>query len=66
MRERQALAKQEGRRGGEREEEEPEEGGTLPAQNSILHAGKDSSCMTTVLLEAKTIMFRSCCLSWVC
>lgn len=36
------------------------------AQNSILQAGKDSSCMTTVLLEARTMMFKSCCLSWVC
>lgn len=32
---------------------------------SILQAGKDSSCMTTVLLLARTIMFSSCCLSWV-
>lgn len=40
--------------------------GALEAQNSILQAGKDSSCMTTVLLEARTMMFRSCCLSCVC
>lgn len=33
--------------------------------SSILHAGKDSSCITTVLLLAKTMMLRSCCFSWV-
>lgn len=33
--------------------------------SSILHAGKDSSCMTTVLLLARTMMLRSCCFSWV-
>ncbi|CAG5848670.1 unnamed protein product, partial [Menidia menidia] len=33
---------------------------------SAYYAGKDSSCMTTVLLEARTIRFSSCCLSWVC
>lgn len=33
--------------------------------SSILQAGKDSSCMTTVELEASTMMFRSCCFSWV-
>ncbi len=33
--------------------------------SSILHAGKDSSCITTVLLLAKTMMFKSCCFSWV-
>lgn len=49
-----------GRTGGEKHS------GVHEAQNSILQAGKDSSCMTTVLLEARTMMFRSCCLSWVC
>lgn len=33
--------------------------------SSILQAGKDSSCITTVLLLAKTMMLRSCCFSWV-
>lgn len=36
------------------------------SQNSILQAGKDSSCMTTVLLLARTITLSSCCFSWVC
>lgn len=36
------------------------------AQNSILQAGKDSSCITTVLLLAKTMMLSSCCFSCVC
>lgn len=46
--------------GGEGEE------GNLRPQNSILHAGKDSSCITTVLLLAKTMIFSSCCFSCVC
>ena len=43
-----------------------EEGAPEEVQNSILQAGKDSSCMTTVLLEASTMMLSSCCFSWVC
>lgn len=38
----------------------------LRPQNSILQAGKDSSCITTVLLLAKTMIFSSCCFSCVC
>lgn len=51
---------------GEGEEERGKHCRASEAQNSILQAGNDSSCMTTVLLEANTMMLRSCCLSWVC
>lgn len=72
MREREALMKQRvpfalARPPARADDGEGEDGrGESTAQNSILQAGKHSSCMTTVLLEARTMMFRSCCLSWVC
>ena len=37
--------------------------GAQVIQNSILQAGKDSSCITTVLLLARTRTFSCCCCS---